>query len=1003
MSDTYYKALVNTVRAPYLGAQVAWKTPGTRQPTRAEQPLVAFYQYQIKRLLDALQDEKPDLVRSERLARAYPRAVVAVGGPAFKQTRMFTGLPGSPMEPVMVLNVQEPVALTLMRIARELPRAIGQSDTFLENWFAVYGRRSLGWRVSAAQDLPPAARAGLKPLGAGLGVPAAPRPKPAAPTPRPAQRKVTTQALAPAMSNAYGSSATNAGVNFTGGLLNPTFAPTPAPAPAPTPMAPVVTPVVTPIKSQCDKDLYGQAMVFDPAKKPQPGCVRVLKTLPMYKPPPPPVLRTKRGLGSFNPNALATLQAGLSWYYNWGPRPVKDARVPFVPMKAGKWWPSYEELVLDQDPHVLLFNEPNHKEQGDMSPQQAAGQWAAAEDLLYWYPNARLGAPCPANDGKRYMLGGDPYAWMDEYVKALPRGAWAKVAFVTVHPYGNFTQLKATIEKTWAKYKKPIWVTEFAAVGGVRAQTELMRQALPYLDAHPHVERYAWFPASGFAWMSGGEVGPNTLTDVAGKVTPLGRMYMTGGVNPKWTPDAGRRRVAAAAAAVAPANRLKAAEARRKAAAAQQGGTSTAAGGTSTAAQQGGTSTAASDAAAAAQAAQAAAQAAARAAQAAQAAQAAAAAQAAQAATKDETTETMGTAAMGTITAAQLRPVRRMRVYLGLSNIPGSQIDDFAEGKGWGDVAQNISGLWLNAAFSASPTRPGNSWIGEALSHTSGDVFVIQNIGAAFPPEMSAEGKEFRFKKKGSQWETRKHVPGDGFGRDAGTPVASNNVVLNLRAIAKSGYNARVVGATVVTDYICGHNCLTASQRGSDYSEDWEPGDVAIAAAKLAKGLAPEVPGIRPPMYVATRNNWWNPAKGKGVLIQDKLLPIVNSGQGLVYESAPMHFVNENNIPKMKNLLSGFKRAVTWARENNKPLVWLAPKGDTKDYLGTMKRALDLFVLHGCVPDGVVVINYSAAATSGGEFAVLPDNRGGAPVNTLTGVARFLIEEYGIRSSGPGL
>ena len=983
MSDTYHKALVNTVRAPYLGAQVAWKTPGTRQPTRAEQPLVGFYQYQIQRLLDALQDEKPDLVRSERLVRAYPRAVVAVGGPAFKQTRMFTGLPGSPLEPVMVLNLQEPVALTLMRIAREIPDALGSKDQFLENWFLLYGRRALGWRVSAAQDLPPLAQTRLRPLAQTTMTQTRLRPPLAlarspvvdarklkaqviSPATAP-RRKLTTQTIAPAMFQ----SGTGASVNFSGGLLEPAaVAPAiaPAVAPATAAMAPAPAAYVpsTTAAPACDKDMYGEPMVWNPAKRPKAGCERVLKKLPAtYRPPPPPVLRTKRGLGTTNIRALASMFPGLSWYYNWNPTPLMNDQglVPFVAMKAQGVWPSFDMLNVSSDPHALLYNEPNHKEQANMTPQAAAAQWAQAEDFLVRHPKVRLGSPCPANDGNKHMLDGNPWRWMDEYVKALPPGAWNKIAFVTIHPYGNFRQLKEMVDTAWKKYKKPIWVTEFAAMGGLAAQTQLMREALPYLDSNPHVERYAWFPAGGFTWMSGGEKNPNILTTVEGELTPLGRMYMAGSPQTPKVKAAVKTARARAAADFAAQQAAKAAK---------------------------------EDAAAAAKASQAAAKAAAAAA-AAQAAQAAKAA-AAQAAAAAKATTAMNdetSPEIGASTAAQLRPVRRMRVYLGLARLPISQIDDFVEGKGWGYVAQNISGLWLNAAHSASPTRPSNSWIGEALSHTSGDVFVIQNVGAAFPPEMSEEGKDFRFMRKGSQWETRQHVPGDGFGRDAGTPVASNNVVLNLRAIAKSGYNARVVGATVVTDYICGHNCLP--------DEDWQAGDVAIAAAKLAKGLAPEVPGIRPPMYVATRNNWWNPAKGEGVLIQDKLLPIVNSGQGLVYESAPINFVNQNNIPKMNNLLKGFKRAVTWARENNKPLVWLAPKGDTQDYLGTMKRAMELFVKNNCVPDGVVVINYQAGDSADEEFALIPDNRGGEPINTLTGVARFLIGEYGARSSGPGL
>ena len=982
MSDTYYKALVNTVRAPYLGAQVAWKTPGTRQPTRAEQPLVGFYQYQIQRLLDALQDEKPDLVRSERLARAYPRAVVAVGGPAFKQTRMFTGLPGSPLEPVMVLNLQEPVALTLMHIAREIPEAMGSKDQFLENWFLLYGRRALGWRVSAAQDLPPLAQTRLRPLAqttrpltqttrpplalarpplALARSPVARKLKAQVISPATApRRKLTTQIIAPAM---FQPGTGASGVNFSGGLLEPAaVAPAIAPtsfAPATAAMAPAPAAYVpsTTAAPACDKDMYGEPMVWNPAKRPKAGCERVLKKLPAtYRPPSPPVLRTKRGLGTTNIRALASMFPGLSWYYNWNPTPLMNDQglVPFVAMKAQGVWPSFDMLNVSSDPHALLYNEPNHKEQANMTPQAAAAQWAQAEDFLVRHPKVRLGSPCPANDGNKHMLDGNPWRWMDEYVKALPPGAWNKIAFVTIHPYGNFRQLKEMVDTTWKKYKKPIWVTEFAAIGGLAAQTQLMREALPYLDSNPHVERYAWFPAGGFTWMSGGEKNPNILTTVEGELTPLGRMYMAGSPQTPKVKAAVKTARARAAADFAAQQATKAAK--EDAAAAAKAAAAAAA-------------AAAAQAAAAAKAAQ---------------AQAAAAAKAGQAAAKAKATATAADESdqLGMITTGVLRPVRRMRVFLGVSFIPlGAQMDDFVQGKNWEFVAQNIDGIWLNTSASASQNHEGNQWLGEVLSHTNGDVFGIQNVGAVKGKALhsTADPEAFRAWKALGQ----KRFPGDGWGREAGT-YASNNLLLVLRSIAMSKKaNARLVGASVVTDYICNHDCLPG--------EDWDVSDVDTGAEKLAGGLPPAVPGLSPTMFVSTRNGWWNAPNGK--LIKDEVLPIVERAGGLVYESAPMHFVNENNRPRMKNLIRGFRNASEWCKQNNKLLVWLAPRGDTEDYLGTMQRAMKLFEDNQCVPDGVAVINYRAGENV--PFPMLPDNRGGKPANTTSGVARFLLETYG--------
>ena len=249
---------------------------------------------------------------------------------------------------------------------------------------------------------------------------------------------------------------------------------------------------------------------------------------------PKPGKCPKRGLGGGTPDLLRKL--GVSWMYNWGPG-AKDLpkTVEFVPMKTGRWWPSLDAIAVGKGGAVLMYNEPNHAEQAKMGPNNAPGiltpsyaasEWPAFEAFLAKNPGVRLGAPCPAGDGTKGAAYPEPTKWLDEYIEALPKGAWDKIAFTTIHYYGNsFDALKVYVEKMWTKYRKPIWITEIAAVGNPQNNAALMKQALPWLDAHPHVERYAWYPHGTDAlssWLKGGNA---LLNAVTGELTDLGRLY----------------------------------------------------------------------------------------------------------------------------------------------------------------------------------------------------------------------------------------------------------------------------------------------------------------------------------------------------------------------------------------------------------------------------------------------------------------------------------------------
>ena len=790
------------------------------------------------------------------------------------------------------------------------------------------------------------------------------------------------------------------------------------------------------VPAGCDsKDFYGEPMVWNPAKL---KCERVLKKLPAnYRPPPPPVLRTKRGLGTTNVRALASMFPGLSWYYNWNPTPLmNDQRlVPFVAMKAQHWWPSFDMLDVSSDAHALLYNEPNHKEQANLTPQTAAAQWAAAEDFLAHHPKVRLGSPCPANDGHRHMLGGDPWKWMDEYIRLLPPGAWDKIAFVTIHPYGNFSQLKSMVEMTWKKYKKPIWITEFAAVGGLAAQTQLMREALPYLDSNPHVERYAWFPAGGFAWMSGGETNPNILTTVEGDLTPLGRMYMAG------SPQTGVPVVPVGGVPVGgvpvggvPVGGVPVVPVVPVVLNGQLGNIPVKP-----------TTIPERD-------------------------------------DDDDVDERQPTKTdipavtrtnpppPGRLTVVPLKKRAKPAVFLAPTLFSPDDIRRLVnQPQAWAKLAGQLAGMWLNTApdkvdrigTNEKIDRPAAEYNGlyEELAKYLPNVFAVQNIQAgglgnvdkkgaftkrwAFfadkdspsgftdaeitPTLTLTENKEWGFCKIDTSYALNpgqkctagnaRRTATDGWGRQRGVE-ASTNAMLALKRLSQGGADVNVVGVSVVTDYICHHKCLP--------DEDWQPEDVQLARAywdkiitwpRDSKGLGAafdltfKTTNARAPMFISARANWFpdmspgrrpkqdpNAWRTRGNWTESKLRTL-ETADGVIFELAPINFfVLRTNIDARN--LDRFAVCRAWTRAKKKLMVWLAPAGDATNktpddptsYLATMQRAVTEFRRLGIMPDAIVVSKYGGGSNDN-PVPTLPEiGANGQPANSALGVARWLID-----------
>ncbi|MEV4533990.1 sigma-70 family RNA polymerase sigma factor [Asanoa sp. NPDC049518] len=249
-------------------------------------------------------------------------------------------------------------------------------------------------------------------------------------------------------------------------------------------------------------------------------------------PLPPTGTTEKKGAAVWDfPKVSAGLKAvGASWYYNWG---ADNDRMPasgveFVPMIWGT--ANVTDSTLAQAKRegdtLLGFNEPDMAEQANMTPAKALELWPRLQGT-----GMRLGSPSVA------FGAADSGKWLDQFMKGAKDKGY-RVDFITLHWYGgDFSsaavgQLKGYIQQVYAKYKLPIWLTEFALIrfDGSGAHYPTDAQQVAFIDGATHmleglsyVERYSWF---GLPSTSDSHTG---LYKESGALTPMGTAYRAAG------------------------------------------------------------------------------------------------------------------------------------------------------------------------------------------------------------------------------------------------------------------------------------------------------------------------------------------------------------------------------------------------------------------------------------------------------------------------------------------
>ena len=209
----------------------------------------------------------------------------------------------------------------------------------------------------------------------------------------------------------------------------------------------------------------------------------------------------------------------VGWFYNWNISENSRAGLEYVPIRQNRWWPG-----LDQDwqargaTHLLGFNEPDHKDQANLSVDDAIRAWP---ELLG--TGLRLGSPAVSDGGLN---------WLFDFMQKAD-AARLRVDFVAVHYYravsnpgdakGAAAQMYNFLKSIHDRTGRPVWVTEWnngANWTGHKPTYEQEKAAVAamveMLDRTPFVERYAIYN-----WVED----ERNVQRKDGSLTPAGEVY----------------------------------------------------------------------------------------------------------------------------------------------------------------------------------------------------------------------------------------------------------------------------------------------------------------------------------------------------------------------------------------------------------------------------------------------------------------------------------------------
>jgi hypothetical protein len=217
----------------------------------------------------------------------------------------------------------------------------------------------------------------------------------------------------------------------------------------------------------------------------------------------------------------------LSWVFVWGPWIPSFAGVESVPMI---WGPAQMGMPAGGNSEwVIGFNEPDQRDQANLTPAEGARLWAQMEAA---YPERKLTSPQVVHWNASWLE-----QWYAAYIAQFGRPP--RMDAIAIHTYfcASAADCQAQVEYYIGLAKRwnvpEVWITEWTFSPGMdrtlRAAIADMREYMAWLEQEPMVGRYAVWTnrteCTGFA--------PGTYFDTPmfaqnGAITEMGKAYAEG-------------------------------------------------------------------------------------------------------------------------------------------------------------------------------------------------------------------------------------------------------------------------------------------------------------------------------------------------------------------------------------------------------------------------------------------------------------------------------------------
>jgi hypothetical protein len=231
----------------------------------------------------------------------------------------------------------------------------------------------------------------------------------------------------------------------------------------------------------------------------------------------------KRGLAYNDAGLCTSFGSKFGFGYNWGQVENNDIGAPFIPMMHGpskstadEWLANVDKAVKKGSTAVMGFNECDHTDQCNLSPEAACSAWKQyMNPVKEAHPEITIVGPSVTNGPAPMGLD-----WLSRFNDCCPDAVVdaTNIHFYDIYDEQTIDRFQAQVEKAASMAGKKVWVTEFGLNPGSASEEQaasFLKDAMAYLDGSDKVQGYSWFMV--------GE-GENRLNSGTG-LSALGKVY----------------------------------------------------------------------------------------------------------------------------------------------------------------------------------------------------------------------------------------------------------------------------------------------------------------------------------------------------------------------------------------------------------------------------------------------------------------------------------------------